>query len=66
MDSYDVVLTTYELCKVVEMRQTLAGRVAWRVVVLDEGHRVKNHESGLALSMRRIKSEIILLLTGMT
>eukprot|EP00466_Bigelowiella_natans_P005996 jgi/Bigna1/45102/e_gw1.111.20.1 len=61
---YDVILTTYDLVKVPEMRACLASRISWRVVALDEGHRVKNHEAAISIAMKKIQSELILLLTG--
>ncbi len=64
LESYDVVLTTYDLIKVPEMRSTLATRVAWRCLVLDEGHKVKNYDSQISQAMRRVRAEFTLLLTG--
>mmetsp|Transcript_29170 Transcript_29170/g.56796 ORF Transcript_29170/g.56796 Transcript_29170/m.56796 type:complete len:1721 (-) Transcript_29170:714-5876(-) len=64
LGKYDVILTTYDSVKVPEMKRSLSGRVLWRVVVLDEGHRVKNHEAQISQVVRKIHSELILLLTG--
>jgi len=64
LGTYDVILTTYDLVKVPEMKMSIANRVSWRMVVLDEGHRVKNHESIISKTVKKINSEIILLLTG--
>ena len=64
LESFDVIVTTYEYVIVPEMRTTLASRIYWRVVVLDEGHKVKNENAIISQAVRRIRSEIVLLLTG--
>ena len=65
LQSFDVIVTTYEYVVVPEMRATLASRIYWRVVILDEGHKVKNENAIISQAVRRIRSEIVILLTGM-
>eukprot|EP00501_MAST-03F_sp_TOSAG23-6_P002359 GSMAST32.ASY1.ANO1.2465.1 assembled CDS len=62
--NYDVIVTTYDYVKVKEMRHTLSSRIAWRCLVLDEGHKLKNDEAEISLAMRRVNCQSILLLTG--
>ncbi|ELR14643.1 SNF2 domain containing protein [Acanthamoeba castellanii str. Neff] len=38
--------------------------INWDIVLLDEGHKIKNHRIGLSQSMRRIPSTTRILLTG--
>ena len=59
---YDVMLTTYETF--VSEQNWLKRTFIWRYVVLDEGHRIKNSESGLSKSLQNLKTEHKLLLTG--
>lgn len=60
---YDVVLTTYEMLKVKCFSSTWA-RVHFNYLILDEGHKVKGHETEIAAAVRRVHSENQLLLTG--
>ena len=64
VDAFDVVLTTYDYLTAKDMKSTLTSRVHWRVLVFDEGHRLKNPESQLTIAARNIKSQCTLLLTG--
>ncbi|KDQ15288.1 hypothetical protein BOTBODRAFT_187400 [Botryobasidium botryosum FD-172 SS1] len=57
----DVVITTYE-SYVAENMWFKTRR--WNYVVLDEGHKIKNHESAIAASLIGIGSNYRLVLTG--
>jgi SWI/SNF-related matrix-associated actin-dependent regulator of chromatin subfamily A member 5 len=65
LDTFDVVVTTYDYLTAKDMKSTLISRIHWRVVVFDEGHKLKNPEAQLTCAARNIKSQCILLLTGM-
>ncbi|KAH0789190.1 F/Y-rich N-terminus family protein [Histomonas meleagridis] len=58
---FNVLITTYEYI----MKEChLLSSIQWRVLVVDETQRLKNHESKLITSMRQFNCEFILLLTG--
>ena len=61
--AYDVVVTTYEMAKAPAMQSTIQ-RPWWRLVVLDEGHVIKNEEADISKAVRRLHAERALLLTG--
>ena len=50
-------------CSTAFFRNTFSQRVAWRVVVLDEGHKVKNEETRISKSVRKLHATSVLLLT---
>lgn len=59
---FNVVLTTYEF--VVKDKHVL-GRIRWKYIIMDEGHRMKNADCKLALTLgARYSSRNRLLLTG--
>ncbi|GAB5364464.1 hypothetical protein AAMO2058_000972700 [Amorphochlora amoebiformis] len=58
--SRNVVLTTYET---VTATPNLAN-LPWRLIIVDEGHRLKNHESKLSRVLGRFRSSSRYLLTG--
>lgn len=59
---YNVLLTTYEF---VVRDQTVLSRVQWKYIVIDEGHRMKNANCKLAMTLGvKYKSRNRLLLTG--
>jgi SWI/SNF-related matrix-associated actin-dependent regulator of chromatin subfamily A member 5 len=62
--AFDVVVTTYEMVKSPNMHATLGGRTHWRYLVLDEGHVIKNEASQISQSVRGLRFEHALLLTG--
>ena len=64
VDSYDLVVTTFEMAKSPGMQSTLASTMWWRYVVLDEGHIIKNDGSDVSKSVRKLHFEHALLLTG--
>lgn len=60
--SFQVVLTTYEF--VVKDRLFL-GKIKWKYIIIDEGHRMKNAECKLALTLgSKYKTRNRILLTG--
>ncbi len=61
-NSYNVLLTTYEF--VVKDTKVL-GKVQWKYIIIDEGHRMKNADCKLALTLgSKYKSKNRVLLTG--
>jgi SNF2 family DNA or RNA helicase len=58
---FNVLITTYEILRsdLSELRQ-----INWRLVCIDEAHRLKNNDSKTTSSMRELKTEFTLLLTG--
>ncbi|CAD2103405.1 chromatin remodeling protein, putative [Plasmodium vinckei] len=58
---YDVLLTTYEI--VIKDKSALYD-IDWFFLVIDEAHRIKNDKSVLSSSVRFLKSENRLLITG--
>lgn len=59
--SYEVVLTTYEMCL---FAKNHFKDVNWSYIVIDEAHRLKNENSQLSKIVRVFKFEHRLLLTG--
>ncbi|CAH0554385.1 unnamed protein product [Brassicogethes aeneus] len=56
-----VVITNYG----VPLREShFLGRFTWQYVIVDEGHRIKNHKSKLSITLRNLNSSNRLLLTG--
>jgi SWI/SNF-related matrix-associated actin-dependent regulator of chromatin subfamily A member 5 len=58
---WDVVVTTYEICN---MEASALAKFAWRYMVIDEAHRIKNEESKFSRTIRTLKTEHRLLITG--
>lgn len=58
---FDVLLTTYEI--VIKEKGALY-EIDWFYLVIDEAHRIKNEKSVLSTSVRFLRSENRLLLTG--
>ncbi|ANQ08079.1 Uncharacterized protein PCOAH_00023630 [Plasmodium coatneyi] len=58
---YDVLLTTYEI--VIKDKSALFD-IDWFFLVIDEAHRIKNDKSVLSTSVRFLRSENRLLITG--
>lgn len=60
--AYNVLLTTYEF---VVRDKNILGRIRWKYIIMDEGHRMKNAECKLALTLgAKYTSRNRLLLTG--
>ena len=64
VNHYDVVVTTYEMVKNPTMQHSLVHSIHWRCVVLDEGHIVRNENSIIAGTVRKMHFEHAVLLTG--
>ena len=58
---WDVVVTTYE---VVNMEKGPLTKIAWRYLVIDEAHRIKNEASQFSQTIRLLNTQSRLLLTG--
>jgi len=60
---YDVILTTYEMAKVPNMTRFYT-RAKFHYLILDEGHKIKAHETQISQTMRKIHTGNKLILTG--
>jgi len=60
-ESFDLVVMNYETY---ELESSWMTRQNWDCVVLDEGHKIKNASSKISRSLRTIKSNLRLILTG--
>lgn len=60
--NYNVLLTTYEF---IVKDKNILGRIRWKYIIMDEGHRMKNADCKLALTLgAKYTSRNRLLLTG--
>ena len=59
---YDIVITTYEAFDAES--QWFKTVAAWRYVVLDEGHRIKNYKTKSSKNLQSLQAEYRLILTG--
>lgn len=58
---FDVVVTSYEgLLK----EKGKFGKIAWKYLIIDEAHRIKNENSSLSKAVRTINTDFRLLITG--
>ncbi|KAL9338729.1 hypothetical protein Peur_067744 [Populus x canadensis] len=58
---FDVLLTSYEM---INLDTTSLKPIKWECMIVDEGHRLKNKDSKLFLSMKQYYSNHRVLLTG--
>lgn len=58
---WDVVMATYE---VINLEKTALSRIAWRYLIIDEAHRLKNEASQFSQTIRIMNVQHRLLLTG--
>ena len=58
---WDVCITTYEICM---LEKTTLFKFAWRYLIIDEAHRLKNEASQFSMIVRQLQTENRLLLTG--
>lgn len=58
---FDVLLTSYEIFR---KDHTLFKQIDWRVIIVDEGHRLKSFGSEVKKSLEACRSEMRILLTG--
>ena len=56
-----MVVTSYEM---VIMEKSALRKFAWRYIIIDEAHRIKNENSLLSKTMRLFSSNFRLLITG--
>ena len=59
--SWDVLVTTYE---VANMEVSSLAKFAWKYLIIDEAHRIKNETSKFSQTIRALKTENRLLITG--
>lgn len=59
--SWDVCITSFDICRI---EQSAVRKIAWRYVVIDEAHRIKNDQTLLSVAVRSFTSTNRLLLTG--
>ena len=59
--AWDVCITTYE---VVNLERNSLCKIAWRYLVIDEAHRLKNEASQFSQTVRQLQTQYRLLLTG--
>lgn len=60
--AYDVIITSYEVFE--REKQWFRRAFVWRYVVLDEGHKIKNEKTNIALALQGLRAEYRLILTG--
>lgn len=60
--SFKLVVTTYETFA--SEHNWFKSAFVWRYVVLDEGHKIKNHASNVSATLQSLKAEHRLILTG--
>lgn len=58
----EIVVATYESYRAEEKRLKHGGN--WQYLVLDEGHKVKNHKSAVSIALQGLSAQHRLLLTG--
>ncbi len=58
----NLVITTYETF--VAEKAWFQKSLAWRYVVLDEGHKIKNHHTNVSSALQSLRAEHRLILTG--
>ncbi|TMW56088.1 hypothetical protein Poli38472_008736 [Pythium oligandrum] len=58
---FDVCVTTFEMCL---KEKTALCKFAWRYLIIDEAHRIKNESSQFSQVVRMLDTEHRLLLTG--
>jgi len=61
---YDIVVTTYEMAKSPPLLSMLWRRQHFNLLVLDEGHRIKNRDTDVAQAVRKLHAETRIILTG--
>lgn len=60
VETYPVIITSYEI----PLRDISLRKINWRYLIIDEGHRLKNHKCLLVKELKRYQSTNRLLLTG--
>lgn len=59
--TWNVCITSYDICRI---EQLSLRKIAWRYIVVDEAHRIKNERAQLSVAIRKFTSTNRLLLTG--
>lgn len=59
---YKIVVTSYETF--VSEQSWFKTAFVWRYIVLDEGHKIKNHTTNISQALQNIRAEYRLILTG--
>eukprot|EP00635_Sarcinochrysidales_sp_CCMP3193_P013369 CAMPEP_0118900094 /NCGR_PEP_ID=MMETSP1166-20130328/6361_1 /TAXON_ID=1104430 /ORGANISM="Chrysoreinhardia sp, Strain CCMP3193" /LENGTH=1283 /DNA_ID=CAMNT_0006839229 /DNA_START=441 /DNA_END=4288 /DNA_ORIENTATION=+ len=59
--TWDVVVTTYE---VANLEKATLTKLGWRMLIVDEAHRIKNENAQLSKTVRQLQVENRLLITG--
>jgi SWI/SNF-related matrix-associated actin-dependent regulator of chromatin subfamily A member 5 len=62
-DRTDVIITTYDTVKGERTKRAISGLI-YNTVILDEGHRIKNADSIVAIACANLRSTFRLILTG--
>ena len=60
---YDVIVTTYEMAKLPALK-SLYSRLHFNYLVLDEGHKIKAHDTLISQAVRKIHFGNTIILTG--
>lgn len=58
---FDVCITNYESAR---SDESVLANFVWRVIVMDEAHRIKNENAQQTLACMRLRTQHVLLLTG--
>ena len=58
---FDVIVTTYE---VVNLERNVLTKISWQYLIIDEAHRLKNEASQFSKTVRQLRTNNRLLLTG--
>ena len=58
---FDICITSYEMCL---LEKAALRKIAFRYIVIDEAHRIKNENSSLSLIVREFHSTNRMLITG--
>ncbi|MDP2237244.1 MAG: DEAD/DEAH box helicase [Bacteroidales bacterium] len=61
LDAFDVLITTYGL---LQSEEELIGEFEWNVVILDEAHVIKNHQTKTFVAASKLKAGSRIALTG--
>jgi SWI/SNF-related matrix-associated actin-dependent regulator of chromatin subfamily A member 5 len=61
-ERYDLIVTTYEAY--LAEQSWFKQAFVWRYLVLDEGHKIKNHSTNVSKALQGLRAEYRLLLTG--
>ena len=60
-DQFDVIVTSYEI---VIIEKSFLNKLHFVYIAIDEAHRIKNEKSTLSVTVRQLKTQFRLLITG--